>query len=92
MPKVALEVLRLIESAGAAAESVPKFVTPSVTPEIELPPGALVMLPLAPAVVALTRIPDHMIVDLHPRKLLRLTFMAIWVGAGVTVCEEAPFN
>src|SRR5215211_6998596 len=43
---------------GAAADSHPKSVASSVTPEITLSPGALVMLPL-PSAVAIMLMPDH---------------------------------
>src|SRR5215218_8475989 len=48
----------LVSFCCGAADSHPKSVASSVTPEITLPPGTLVMLPL-PSAVAIMLMPDH---------------------------------
>jgi hypothetical protein len=76
-------------SGGAVADSHPKSVAPSVTPEITLPPRALVMLPL-PSAVAFMPIPDHSMLAIQSPELVCVTLTVIWLRVGVTVCEISP--
>src|SRR5215212_3838729 len=74
---------------GAAADSHPKSVASSVTPEITLSPGALVMLPL-PSAVAIMLMPDHSMLAIQSPELGCVTVTVIRSGAGSTVCEVSP--